>query len=123
MYNDLKSLKIELYHLKDEECLKFIFKDKFKGKDAERSVVEWRDLFASLKGERIPLIWDCLEMTGYETKARTTWQQAMKELKNQIDCVWLVTNSKIIKAGAKLMSAFTKFTIKVVKSENEIVLT
>ena len=122
MYDDLKSLKIDLYLLKEEECLKFTFKDKFKGDDAESAVEEWKDLFASLNGEKTLLIWDCMEMTGYETKARIAWQQAMKDLKDQIDCVWLITNSKIIKAGAKLMSAFTKFTIKVVGSENEIIL-
>ena len=123
MDEEHKSLKIDLYLLKDEECLKFTFKDKFKEEDAVTAVEEWRDLFASLKGEKILLIWDCLEMRGFETKARIAWQQAMKELKDQIDCVWLITNSKIIKAGAKVMSAFTKFTINVVKSENKIILT
>ena len=117
-----KSLEIELYNLKNEDCLKFTFTGNFKGEDAISGVEEWKMLFKPIEEEKTPLIWDCLEMTGFESKARTTWQHAMKELKDKIDTIWLITNSKIIKAGAKLMSAFTKFNIKVVKSEEEIVL-
>ena len=122
MEAEQKSLEIELYNLKNEDWLKFTFKGKFKGEDAITGVEEWKNIFAPIEGEKTALIWDCLEMTGFESKARTTWQQGMKELKDKIDTIWLITNSKIIKAGAKLMSAFTKFNIKVVKSEDEIIL-
>jgi len=60
-------------------------------------------------------------MSGFENKARVIWQKAIKRLKNQIAVVWLITDSKTIKTGAKLMSLFTSFEIKVVKTEKEIV--
>ena len=59
-------------------------------------------------------------MTGFENKARVIWQKAIKELKKQIDCVWLISDSKIIRAGAKVMSAFTSFSLNVVNDESKI---
>jgi len=120
MSEEVNSLKIELYECRKDECLKFTFKGKFSTQDALSGSNEWKELFSSTNEEKIMLIWDCLEMTGYESKARVVWQQVMKELKGKIDCVWLISNSKIIRTGAKLMSAFTGFKIKAVKSEKDI---
>lgn len=113
-------LNIELCQLSNEDCLKFTFIDNFNEEEAKIAVEEWRTLFKSTKGEKTRLVWDCREMTGYEKKALKVWQHAMKDLKDQIDIVWLITNSPIIKTGAKLMSVFSKFTIKVVKSPEQI---
>ncbi len=118
MNEEKKSLEIEMCEINDEECLRFTFIDKLLEVDAVDGVEEWKEIFSSAEdGEKIKVIWDCLEMTGFDSKARVAWQQAIKQLKKQIDVVWLITDSKAIKAGAKLMSAFTSFKIKVVKSE------
>ena len=77
-------------------------------------------MFDSKKDEKIVIIWQCLEMEGYEAMARTTWQTAIKKLKSNIEAIWLITNSRVIKAGASIMSFFTSYDIKVVKSEQEI---
>ncbi len=120
MTKESDSFEIELYQCKTEECLKFTFKGKFSEQSALSGSEEWRDLFSSTGTEKSVLVWDCKEMTGFEPKARIVWQQAMKELKGQIDCVWLISNSAIIRAGAKLMSTFTGFKIKAVKTEKDI---
>ena len=122
MTKESDSFEIELYQLKTEDCLKFTFKGKFSEQSALSGSEEWKDLFSSTGTEKSILVWDCKEMTGFETNARIIWQQAMKELKGQIDCVWLISNSAIIRAGAKLMSTFTGFKIKAVKSEKDIKL-
>jgi phosphopantetheine adenylyltransferase len=59
-------------------------------------------------------------MGGYDTEARLQWQKTLKELENQIDTVWLITQSSLIKMGASVMSLFTKLKIQVVRSESEI---
>lgn len=116
-----KSLEIEFFEINDEDCLKFTFVDKFLETDAEKGVEDWKDIFNSAEdGVKLTVVWDALEMTGFDNKARIIWQKAIKKFKNQIGVVWLVTDSKTIKAGAKLMSAFTSFKIKVVKSEVDI---
>ena len=59
-------------------------------------------------------------MKGYEPRARVTWQKAMGELKNQIDTIWLVTNSSMIKTGAKIMSLAVSYDIKAISKESEM---
>jgi len=121
MKNKNRSLEIDFYEINEEECLKFTFVERFLAQDAKEGVEKWNDFFSSInQGEKIPVIWDCLKMTGFDNKARVTWQKAIKKFKKQIETVWLITDSKTITAGAKLMSAFTSFKIKVIKEESYI---
>ena len=117
----MKTLEIGLKTLdNDEVFLNFTFSGDFTEEDAIEGIEEWRELFSSARRDKLCIIWDCMQMTGYETGARIAWQKAIKELKKKINCVWLVTDSKIIKAGAKLMNAFTSFKLEVVKSIDQI---
>jgi len=120
MQKNEKSVKLHLCDISNNECLRFIFTGELTADDAEIAVKEWKKLFENLGDEKLSLIWDCLNMTGFESKARIIWQQALKDHKSNIDTVWLITTSGFIKAGAKLLSTFTKFKMKVVKSEAEI---
>lgn len=121
MQENEKSVELRLCDISNNECLRFTFIDELKANDAEKAVEEWKKLFDNLGDEKLSVVWDCLQMTGFENKARVIWQKAMKDLKNNIDTVWLITNSNVIKAGAKLISTFTKFKMKVVKSQEEII--
>jgi hypothetical protein len=120
MSEESKSLYIEVCDLSQGDCLNFKFVGEFKETDAIEGVEEWRKMFAPLQDIKVSMVWDCLEMTGYESKARIVWQKAMKDMRDQIGTVWLISTSKVIKAGAKLISAFTKFKIKVVKTHEEV---
>ena len=120
MAEERKNINIELVTFQGEDCLKFTFIGQFTEDDAVFGVSEWKELFASAGDERVIVIWDSKQMTGFENKARVIWQYAIKELKKQIDCVWLISDSKIIRAGAKVMSAFTSFNLKVVNDESKI---
>ena len=113
-------LNIELCNINNDGCLKFSFGEHFNEDDANTAVKEWKDLIGSARGDKINIIWNCLDMKSYEAKALTTWQQALKQMKNQIENIWLITDSKKLKTGAMLMSAFSELKIKVVKSEEMI---
>lgn len=115
-----KSVNLELCILNSVECLKFNFNGHLKTSDAMEGIEEWRKLFKTANGDKITIIWDCINMTGFDNKARVQWQQAIKDLKAKFECVWLVTDNKIIKAGAKLMNTFTSFKLKVVKTIDNI---
>ena len=119
MNNESKNVTIELCNFK-EGALKFTFNGNFSESDATLAAEEWRELFASSKGEKTTIIWNTLHMEGFESKALSVWQKTLKELKGQIDCIWLVTNSNTIKAGAKLMSVFSGYKIRVASSFEEI---
>jgi len=112
--------EVELVDFRGDSCLKFTFRGHLTSEDAELGVKEWRDFFNSTGGEKVVVIWDSTQMTGFDNKARIIWQHAIKEMKSQIECVWLITDSKVIKAGAKLMSLFTSFCLKVVDSSDKI---
>lgn len=121
MNEDNSSLNIEMCEINNEDCLRFSFVGKLTKEDAVAGVKYWEDIFSSIPdGEKTTVIWDCKQMTGFENIARVEWQQAIRKLNSQIDIVWLVANSKVIKAGAKVMSVFTSFNIKTVKSESQI---
>ena len=79
-------------------------------------------MFQVKKNESVVLIWDCRRMKGYDSEARVEWQSALKEMKAQIDIIWLITDSNIIKMGAIVMGLFCSLKIKVIRSENEIVI-
>lgn len=103
-----------------KKCVKFVFRGKLTETDAMVAVKKWEKIFHQNMTDRFVLIWHCLEMTGYEPLARSVWQKAIKSLKKQIDCIWLISDSKIIQAGANIMSVFTSFKIHSVSAEDKI---
>lgn len=122
MDKEEKSLDIEMLEINDEDCLKFCFSGKLTKEDAVEGISYWEDIFDSIpEGEKTKIIWDCKEMTGFENSARVEWQHAVKKLKTKIDVIWLIANSKVIKAGAKVMSMFSSFKIKNVDNEDELI--
>lgn len=112
-----KNPVIEWRKINDKECLFFIFKGTLTQLQAKNAVGEWNNLFESNNDRKIVLVWHCLEMAGYEPAARMIWQDTIKKHKKQIASIWLVANSTLIMAGAKIISLFTSFDIKVVRSE------
>lgn len=117
-----KNPALEWKKINNVDCLCFTFKGTLTHKDALVAIKEWKGIFDIKKNEKIILIWQCNEMKGYEPMARSAWQSTIKELKSQIEVIWLVSNSTIIQAGAKIMSLFTSYDIKYAKSEKDIIL-
>ncbi|MCZ8356075.1 MAG: hypothetical protein O9340_15140 [Cyclobacteriaceae bacterium] len=120
MASATQNLSIFWHPLEGELCLKFVFKHKFLKIDAVQGIVYWKACFNEKQNQKITLIWDCTEMTDYEPFARVAWQQALSELKEQIETIWLISDSKLIRAGASILSFFTSLDIKAVKTENEV---
>lgn len=113
---------IEWIKKSGKDCLKFTFNGKFSEKDAVASTEKWRQIFSTKKQEKIILIWDCLNMNDYDQQARTLWQVACKDMKDQIQIIWVLTNSILIRMGASVISVFTSLKIKVVSSEKDIII-
>lgn len=116
----MENPSIDWMNKSGKECLKFTFTGKFSQADAGPALEKWRQAFSARPGEKITLIWDCLNMEDYDHEARTVWQNACKELKDQIDVIWVITNSLLIRMGASVISVFTSLKIKVVGTEEEI---
>lgn len=112
--------KIEWTQKFGKPCLKFTFTKMLTEEDAEIAIFKWKEEFQSKKEESIILIWDCKKMNGYETAARIRWTEAMKDMKSQIDKIWLISDSVITRMGASAMSLFSSINIKTVHSESEV---
>ncbi len=119
MNQEKENPEIKWKILNNKEYLYFTFHDTLREKEASDSVIKWHELL-NLKNEKRELIWNCLDMKGYEPMARIIWQRAIKELKTYIDKIWLISDSTLIQTGARIMSLFTSFDLKVVKSESDI---
>jgi len=101
-------------------CLRFSFNGSLVEEEAKNAVNEWRRIFKSKKDNKLNLVWDCNKMTGYDPGARLVWQNALRELKDQIASIWVVSKSNMIRSGAMIISMMTKYNIKVVQDESEI---
>ena len=112
--------RIEWMKKSGKEYLNFTFKEKLTEQDARVTIEKWRKAFQSRSGEKIILVWDCMIMRGYENEARIQWQNALKEMKEQIASICLVTRSNLIQVGASVISVFTSLEIKTVGSVDEI---
>ena len=112
--------RIERCQKSGKECLRFVFGERLTAVDAEAAVGEWRKIFQLENGAPRVLIWDCREMKGYDSAARIQWTAALKELKRQIESIWLITDSSVIKMGASVMGMVSSIDIKVIRAENEI---
>ena len=104
-----------------KRCLHFTFSGRLTEQDATSAIQAWRSAFAARMGEPVTLIWDCREMTGYDTAARIQWQQTLKELGGQIESIWLISSSRMIRMGASVMALFSSLNIRPVDSEDSIV--
>lgn len=111
--------QIEWRVINERKYLYFLFEGNFTKEDASQGVVKWRELMGPEQTKK-ELIWNCINMSGYKPEARIQWQKAITEHKDRIDIIWLITNSALIQAGARIMSLFTPYNFKVVKSEEDI---
>ena len=75
-----------------------------------------------LPDNSIILIWDCRKMKGYDSDARVKWTDAIKEMKAQIETIWLIADSSLIKMGAALMGMVASINIKTIRSEDEMII-
>lgn len=114
--------RIEWDQKSGKECLRFTFGEKLTVNEAEVAIVEWRKAFQSKMDKSIILIWDCREMKRYDNDAKVKWTDALKDMKSQIDSIWLISDSAIIRLAASLMGMVSSLKIKAIRAEAEIVI-
>jgi hypothetical protein len=103
-----------------KEFFKFTFNGLLTHKAAKEAATVWREAFQLLGNTKTNIVFDCLHMTNYEPMARSLWQSLMLEHKRQINEIWVLTDSKLIQAGAAIMGVFTSFNIKTASSEEKL---
>lgn len=102
-------------------CLYFKFDGVLRINTANRGINRWNNLMTrEQENQQHIMVWDCTLMKNYETNARIAWQKNLKKQRGKIVTIWLITNSAIVQAGAEMLSFFTSYTIKTVKSIEEL---
>ncbi|NMB80558.1 MAG: hypothetical protein GYA14_01935 [Ignavibacteria bacterium] len=114
-------MEIKWITLNSKKYLKFSFDENLGEQEAISSIEKWKKEITSNSDTKVSLIWDCLKMKSYDSKARILWQDALKELKNNIENIWLISNSQFIRVGANVISVFSGLKINPVDSESKII--
>jgi hypothetical protein len=87
--------------------------------DSNRSGIEiWKSLMTD--NSKRDLIYNCTEMTGFDSTSRQMWQATMKEFKPRIGNIWMISTNRFILAAAKTMSILAGFSMKTARSLHEI---
>jgi len=102
------------------ESLQIDFHGVLTNQEALRLSAEWKAQFAARGGQKFNVIFNCLAMKDYEPMARFTWQKTIGDLKNQIGGICVVTENRLIAAGAGIIGLFTSFKIRTVNTLTKI---
>jgi hypothetical protein len=113
---------IEQITINNKECLRINLKGIINQKSAMLTCSEWKAISDANKTKKYVIIFNAKDMTDYEPMTRTHFQNNMKELKNQIDQVWVISESTLIRSGAAIMGMLTSFPIRAVNLEDQIIV-
>lgn len=100
--------------------LRFTFGESFSHDDATIAISQWREAFASRPGEMITLIWDCTAMKDYHGSAKSIWTASLRDFDDQIEMIWMISGSSLVRIGATFMARMAQIPFKSVRSEAEI---
>lgn len=98
--------------------IQFDFMGHLDAMGAQKAIAQWKGRMKN--GVRNNLIYNCTEMTGFDTEARRSWQSTMISLKGQIGSIWIISSNVLILGAAKTMGLLTGFAIKVATSPDKI---
>ncbi len=98
--------------------IQFSFKGHLNIDAAARAITTWKELMDDAAKKN--LIYDCTDMTGFDTDARKLWQATMSDCKKQIGSIWIISSNIFILGAAKTMGVLTGFQIKVAKSPEDV---
>ena len=104
----------------DLPCLNVKFKGKFTQDASEKSTQIWKATFRKYPRAKFIMIWDCMEMTGFELSARREWLKHMHELHDQIDRVLVISDSVLIRGSARLMLKLFRFKSELYDSHHHV---
>ena len=117
----MKNVTLHSATINNKNFLQFDFPSHLTKEMVEETISLWKDMYKKIKpGEKADLVFNCEDMSGFDTDARKMWQATMKDLKLQTGSIWIVSDNLFILGAAKTMGVLTGFTIKVTRSLSEV---
>ncbi|MTI38387.1 hypothetical protein [Fulvivirga lutimaris] len=115
------SINISQIKLNDKPFLKFDFPEYLDLKIAEEAISNWKTQLSDFESNnKVDLIFNCMDMSGFDTEARKIWQNTLKELKPQTGQIWVVCENLFILGAAKTMGILSGYQIKVTRSIEKV---
>jgi hypothetical protein len=118
----MSSAELHWRTIDGKRFFKFTFHGHLTAKEAMPAIIQWRNEFQKEipDGHKVNIIWDCLDMSGFDPNVKKTWQKTLKEHSNQIREIWIISTNPVIRVAALTMGLFSNYKIKTVVSELDI---
>ncbi|NBW35494.1 MAG: hypothetical protein EBR30_10845 [Cytophagia bacterium] len=113
---------IEQLRRAGKDFLRFTFDGVLTQKEAIALCNVWRKYCYDQPDIRFIIVFNATKMINYEPQARIIFQKSIKELQDNVEKIWVVTDSKIILGGASIMSLVIGIPIRAVRSEEQIII-
>lgn len=98
--------------------LQFDFRGHLDVASATAAIESWKTHASA--NPKTHIIYNCLEMSGFDTAARKMWQATMSELKPKTGSIWIISSNAFILGAAKTMGILSGYDIKIAKSMDGI---
>lgn len=118
--NEKKSNRVDISETvrAGKPYIEFDFKGYLDHPAAVQGIEQWKSL---MKGNaKKDLIYNCADMSGFDSTSRQMWQATMKEFKARIGNIWIISGNQFILAAAKTMGLLAGFSIRTAKSIDQI---
>lgn len=120
-YTLANSVEVKITSRNQQSFLEFTFNGHLSDASAEQAIEVWKKELATIPPDlKLDLIYNCLQMTGFDSAARKRWQSAMSELKPRTGQIWIISTNLLILSAAKTMSILTRYSIKSVRTLAEV---
>jgi len=118
----MHSTDMEWKTIEGKRFIKFTFHGHFSAKEAIPAISQWRNEFQKEipAGHKVNIIWDCLDMSGFDPNVKKTWQKTLKDHSGQIREIWIISTNPVIRVAALTMGLFSSYKIRTVISEMDI---
>jgi hypothetical protein len=102
--------EIKWTDIKNKPHLFLRFSGRFSSEDA-RSAIKTLQPMADKVDGGFTMVWECSDMSGFDTDARESWQVFVKNIKPKIEAIHLISGNILIRTGARVVGIYAGIKI------------
>ena len=80
--------------------------------EAREALKEIEERLGEIDGP-VVMLWDARAMTGFDTRAREAWQEAMAGWKERVESIELIATRLLVRTGGRVIRIFTGLPIAI----------
>jgi hypothetical protein len=102
--------EIQWTDIKNKPHLFLRFSGRFSSEDARSAIKTIQSMVDKVDGT-FTMVWECLDMIGFDAGAREAWQVFIKDVKPKIEAIHLISNNILIRTGARVVGIYAGIKI------------